>query len=125
MCRISKALDLSEEQQQTVVAGAELFKRLLDHVRSERHALSAQQGQQVDMRLATGRSVDLQGQEASATRLHLVIKKENFLLTCASMFIANVLTVVQLAKVAVLAWPYAPHLGMLGPALMAQRGAAA
>lgn len=89
-------------------------------VREERQALSAQQGVQAEQRLATGRALDLAGQEMSAQRLAVLIKKEQFLLTCSSLFTAGVLDVVQNAKTGILSWPYIPHVGLLGSVLLAR-----
>jgi hypothetical protein len=43
------------------------------------------------------------------------VKKELFLMTCASSFVAGVLDVVQLAKTVVLMWPYLPQMMTIGP----------
>lgn len=39
-------------------------------------------------------------------------------MTLASIFISGVLTVVQMAKSAVLCWPHAPQIGLLGAVLL-------
>jgi hypothetical protein len=110
-------LDISPDQQVTLIAGSNLFKRLIDRTQQERQQLTAQQGEQAGMRLATGRAVDLEGQQDAAQRLNILLKKERLLVTMSSLFTAGCLSVVQLAKFAVLAWPWAPTLGIVGAVL--------
>lgn len=119
-CWIATKIKLSEQQQHTLSAGSLLFKRLLDNIRSERQQLAAQQAQQAQERLPTGRAVDLEGLQETAMRLQLLVKKERFLLTCASAFVCSVLDVVQLAMCCVMAWPWTPHLAMLAAVVAAQ-----
>jgi hypothetical protein len=45
----------------------------------------------------------------------VLVKKELFLMTCASSFVVGVLDVVQLAKCVVLMWPYVPQMMIIGP----------
>jgi hypothetical protein len=47
--------------------------------------------------------------------IQVLVRKELFLVTCASSFVAGVLDVVQLAKCVVLMWPCLPQMMMLGP----------
>lgn len=122
-CWIVDKLSFTDQQQHALVAGGNLFKRLLDTLRAERQLLSAQQGEQAQERLPTGRAVDLQGQQDSASRLQLLVKKERFLLTCASAYVCSVLDVVQVARCSVLTWPWTPHFGMLAAVLAARQAA--
>jgi hypothetical protein len=88
----------------------------------EREQLSAQQDKLAGERFHTGRAVDLQAQEDTAERLVLLVRKERFLLTCASAYVVSVLSVEQVARCCVMVWPWTPHFGMLAAVLVAKQG---
>lgn len=115
--RLVEQLDITPDQQVTLIAGSTLFKRLIDRTQQERQQLTAQQGEAAGMRLATGRAIDLDSQQDAAQRLNILLKKERLLVTMASLFTAGSLSVVQLAKFAVLSWPWVPTLGIVGAVL--------
>lgn len=110
-------LQLREDQQLAIVAGCDVFKRLLDRVLADRQQLLQQQARQTDMRLPTGRCADLETEQQMARRLQVLARKEQFLVACAGLFMGCVLDVIQLAKAIVLPWPFVPHFAMLGPAV--------
>lgn len=120
-CWLVSKLKLTLQQQHALVAGGDLFKRLLDTIRMEREQLSAQQDKLAGERFHTGRAVDLQGQEDTAERLALLVRKERFLLTCASAYVVSVLSVEQTARCCVMVWPWTPHFGMLAAVLAAKQ----
>lgn len=118
MCWLADRLELREEQQRTIIAGCRLFQHLVDTVLTARQQLLEQQGQQAAMRLPSGRAIDLEGEAGTQRQIEVLIRKELFLVTCASAFITGALDVVQLAKAAVLTWLYPPQMNMLGPVLI-------
>jgi hypothetical protein len=121
MRRLADKLELSQDQEVALIAGSELFKRLIDRVRAGRAQHLTRQQVQTSERLPTGRAVDLQRQADMADRLQVLVRKELLLQTMASGFVGSVLDVWQVAQAAVLSWPYCPHMGTFAGILGKQR----
>lgn len=81
----------------------------------ERQALATRQ--QELLQLHNGRSVDLQQQQACAERLALVVRKERFLSQCLGTFVTSICSVLQIAKLTQLFYPYCPQIAVLGAVL--------
>lgn len=112
-CWLADKLELTKKQQLSLVAAADLFKRLLDTLRAERLELCAQQAELLEERLQSGRATNLVTQENTARRLQLLVRKERFLLTCLSAIVCSILDVVQLSRCCVMAWPWTANLGII------------
>jgi predicted component of type VI protein secretion system len=118
MCWLADNLQLRSDQQEAIIAGSRLFERLLDQVRAERCQLLEQQGEQVEQRFSPQSSGGLQLAQDTAKQLQVLLRKECFLVSAACMFTGGVMDLEQVARAAVLCWPYVPQLFMLGPGIM-------
>jgi hypothetical protein len=85
----------------------------------ERQELAARQ--QSLLQLHNGRSLDLQQQQACAERLALVVRKERFLSQCLGTFVLSNCSVLQIAKLSQLFYPYSPQIAVLGAVLTKKR----
>lgn len=108
-------LDFTQQQQKLIAIGCDVFKRLITAAMDERQALAARQQQL--LKLDNGRSVDIMEQEACAEKLHVVVKKERFLSQCWGTFVCSICSVLQIAKLTQLFWPYSPQIAVLGMVL--------
>lgn len=108
-------LQLTEQQQQLIAKGVEMYTRLLQAVMEERVALTARQQQL--LKVDNGRSIDIEQQQQCADRLNVVVRKERFLAQCLGTHVAGVCSVVQIAKLSLLTWPWSPQIAMFGKAV--------
>lgn len=81
----------------------------------ERQALATRQ--QELLQLHNGHSLDLPQQQACAERLALVVRKERFLSHCLATFVVSICSVLQIAKLTQLVYPYCPQIPVLGTVL--------
>lgn len=112
-------LDFTEQQQDIISIGCDVFKRLITSVMQERQELAARQ--QSLLQLRNGRSLDLQQQQACAERLALVVRKERFLSQYLGTFVLSNCSVLQIAKLSQLIYPYSPQIAVLGAVLTEKR----
>jgi hypothetical protein len=117
MCWLVDNLQLRDDQQEAIISGSKLFERLLDQVRAERCTLLEQQGEHVEQRFSPQGSGGLQVALDTAKQLQVLVRKECFLVSAACMFTGGVLDLMQVARSAVLCWPFVPQLFMLGPGI--------
>lgn len=117
-CWVLDQLQLSDSQQQMLIAGSHVFKRLVDKVLADRQILLVQQSKHVEERFLPSSSGDLQTQEDKAQLLQLMVRRERFLGLCSTVFCGGVLNVLQLARAMVLSWPFPPQVNLFGPILI-------
>jgi hypothetical protein len=108
-------LELTEQQTSLISVGCDVFTRLMRGVMTERPELVAQQ--QELFRLDNGRSVDLQQQQACTERLQVTVRKERFISQCLGAYVAGICSVVQIARLSLLYYPYSPQIAVMGSVL--------
>jgi hypothetical protein len=108
-----ECLELTNQQKLMLISvGCDVFTRLICAVISERQELVAQQ--QELFKLDNGRSVDLQQQQLCTERLQVTVRKERFISQCLGAYVAGICSVVQIAKLSLMYFPYSPHLAIMG-----------
>lgn len=103
-------INLTEQQQQLIAIGCNMYTRLIQSVMEQRHALTARQQELLE--LSNGRSLDLQKQQQCADRLNVLVRKERFLHLCMAAHVASVCSVVQMAQLMLLMWPHVAQMGV-------------